>query len=170
MADGKRSIVPRWWVTITLLGVGILAGVLLVGLLNASRPDFTVATGDQTPGSQPTSTASAGQIPVAAEARVNAACLRVINEAESVSGVLINVPGATQEVDLQRLDDLVRQLQPLQPRLQADLRDCRVSTSVPGQSVAPSATGTPVPSTGVTPTATTGANPTDSPSPTSGPS
>lgn len=158
MAEDRRPIVPRWWVTITLLGVGILAGVLLVGLLNASRPDFSVAGSGQTPGAEPTSVTSAGQIPVAAEARVNAACLRAINEAESVTGVLVNVPSATQEVDLQRLDDLVRQLQPLQPRLEADLRDCRVSTDLSGQSGTPSASGTPT------------ASGSPSPSPTAGPS
>ncbi len=114
----SRPILPRWWVAVVLLGVGLVAGVLLVGLLNTGRPDFATAAAEQG-SSGATSTSQPGDIPIAAEARVNAACLRVINEAQAVTGVLTGVPGATQDVDLQRLDDLVRRLQPLQPRLAA---------------------------------------------------
>lgn len=160
MADHRGSILPRWWVAVTLLGVGVIVGVLLVGLLDTGRPDFASAAADQNGGTAPVSTATAGQIPVAAEARVNAACLRVINEAESITGVLVNVPGATREVDLQQLDDLVRRLQPLQPRLQKDLRDCKISTDVPGQSVGPTPTGTAVPSSSASPSPTPTSSPT----------
>lgn len=168
MADGKSSILPRWWVAVTLLGVGVVVGVLLVGLLNAGRPDFATAA-DQNGATVPRSPATAGQVPVAAEARVNAACLRVINEAESITGVLVNVPGATREVDLQQLDDLVRRLQPLQPRLQQDLRDCKVSADVPDQSAGPTPTGTAVASSSASPSPTSTSSPTSTRSPTSTP-
>ena len=61
---------------------------------------------------------------------MNAACLRVINEAQDVSTVLTGVDDAVTDVDLQQLDDIVRQLQPLEQRLRRDLRDCRVDSGV----------------------------------------
>ena len=159
-SGATRPILPRWWVALALMGVGLVAGVLLVGLLDTGRPDFATAAAEQGASSGATSTSQPGDIPIAAEARVNAACLRVINEAQAVTGVLTGVPGATQDVDLQRLDDIVRRLQPLQPRLAQDLRDCRVSAGTSGQSVGPSsrATGVPSASSSATP------NPTSSPS------
>ncbi|MGI3786353.1 MAG: hypothetical protein ACRYG2_36885 [Janthinobacterium lividum] len=72
---------------------------------------------------------------MAARAQVNAACLRVINDAQDVYQRLQGV-GAATAVDLQRLDDVVRQLQPSEARLQTDLPACEVDTSVeePGSS------------------------------------
>jgi hypothetical protein len=67
---------------------------------------------------------------VVAEARVNAACLAVINDAQDMYAVLTTVPEAASDVDLQQLDDIVRRLQPIEARLGPDLQNCRVDTSV----------------------------------------
>jgi hypothetical protein len=141
----------RWWIAAITFVVGFVFGVLAVGLLNATTPDF--ATG---PGAPPTPTPSLaptpdGSIPVVAKARVNAACLAVINDAQDIYAVLTALPEAVADVDLQQLDDIVRSLQPIVARLGPDLQNCRVDTSVatnPTDSTAsppttPQPTGTP---------------------------
>lgn len=125
--DGARPH-SRWWVAAITFVVGVGLGVLLVGLLRLGTPTFPTATGPTattTPAAGSSSPAGA-----AAEARVNAACLRVLDEAQQISRILSGVDEATADVDLQRLDDIVRQLQPIEPRLARDLQDCRVDTSV----------------------------------------
>ena len=69
-------------------------------------------------------------MPVVAEARVNAACLAVINEAQDMYTVLTGLGQAVSDVDLQQLDDIVRRLQPIEARLGQDLQRCRVDTGV----------------------------------------
>lgn len=119
----------RWWVPLAMFVAGVVVGVLGVGLLNATTPEFLAQA---SAGAAPPSGSGGdqGAVPVTAEARVNAACLRIINEAQDISTVLTGVDDAVTDVDLQRLDDIVRQLQPLEPRLQRDLRDCRVDAAV----------------------------------------
>lgn len=131
----------RWWVAAVTGIAGVILGVLITGLLVATTPDFGMAS--QGPGQsqtrdpeQPTDT---GTVPVTAEARVNAACLRVINDAQDVYRIISGVGEAAEDVDLQRLDDIVRRLQPLEARLERDLLGCRVDTSIdsrPGASPA----------------------------------
>jgi hypothetical protein len=67
---------------------------------------------------------------VVAEARVNAACLAVINEAQDMYTVLTGLGQAVSDVDLQQLDDIVRRLQPIEARLGQDLQRCRVDTGI----------------------------------------
>jgi len=132
--DGSHGPAPgaprrRWWVGLATFVGGLVVGVLLVGLLTATTPDFLAQPG----GTAPTSDGgqgAPGDVPVTAEARVNAACLRVINEAQDVSTILTGVDEAVTDVDLQQLDDIVRQLQPIEPRLRQDLLACRVDTSL----------------------------------------
>ena len=82
-----------------------------------------------------------------AEARVNAACLAVINEAQDVYTVLTGLDEAVTDVDLQALDDIVRRLQPIEARLGRDLQNCQVDTSVGTET-----TGTGAPQPTATPT------------------
>lgn len=128
----------RWWFSVIIFGAGMVVGVVLVGLLNVSTPAFTPETtaADTFPRPQ-------ASLEVAAQARVNAACLRVINEAQDVHRALDGVGEAATDVDLQRLDDIVRQLQPVEPRLREDLANCSVDTSVTDP--VPPAPGTPAP-------------------------
>jgi hypothetical protein len=138
----------RWWVAGITFVAGFVFGVLAVGLLNATTPDFG---GGTRPGGAPAPSSLAptpgGSVPVVAEARVNAACLAVINDAQDMYAVLTTLPEAASDVDLQQLDDIVRRLQPIEARLGPDLQNCRVDTSVvtnPTDTASPQG-GTPQP-------------------------
>ncbi|RYZ32758.1 MAG: hypothetical protein EOP01_00160 [Propionibacteriaceae bacterium] len=169
-ADGAGAPAPRatavrqpgsrssglWW-KILLFASGVLVGVLGVGLLNVTTPDF--ATTQAAGGTAPAQSQSGNPVPAGAEARVNAACLGVINEAQDVYAVLGDLGQALDNVDLTALDDIVRRLQPIEPRLGRDLTGCRVDTSVTSGST-PTATGPPTdpePTTGPTSGPPTGA-------------
>ncbi len=143
----------RWWVSAITLVAGFVLGVLTVGLLNTTTPNFAAAGA---PGGAPAPTSSlaptpGGTVPVVAEARVNAACLSVINEAQDVYTILTGLGQAVVDVDLQQLDDIVRRLQPIEARLGRDLQECNVDTSIVTNPTGdPSGSPTPLPS--VTPT------------------
>jgi hypothetical protein len=125
---------PRWWLAVAIFVAGLVVGVLTVALLFSTTPDFGAVEGQAPDRPVPSRAAS---VPVVAEAWVNAACLRVINEAQDVYRILSGVDEAAADVDLQRLDDIVRRLQPLEPRLERDLQACRVDTRVAGGPSAP---------------------------------
>jgi hypothetical protein len=118
----------RWWISGITFVVGFVFGVVAVGLLNVTTPTFGTAGG---PGSTPTAGGpNPGGVPVVAEARVNAACLAVINEAQDMYIILTGLDEAVTDVDLQALDDIVRRLQPIEARLGQDLQRCQVETEV----------------------------------------
>ena len=125
----------RWWIPVLTFVAGIAVGVLIVGLLNTSTPDFSALQSS----APATPSPPAPPPPSEAGARVNAACVRVINEAQDVATILSEVGPALSAVNLQQLDDMVRRLQSIQRRLDDDLRDCRVEAEVSG-------TSSPVPS------------------------
>jgi hypothetical protein len=133
MPPQRRS---RWWIAVLTFVVGVVVGVLVVGFLDKTAPDFSAA-----PSGPPTGPSPAGSqsVPAAASAQVNAACLRVINEAQDVATILSEVGPAITAVNLQQLDDIVRRLESIQARLDDDLRNCKVEAQVNG-------TSTPVPS------------------------
>jgi hypothetical protein len=144
----------RWWIAVLTFVVGVAVGVLVVGLLDTSTPDFTPA-----PSAPPTTTSPTGSqsVPAAASAQVNAACLRVINEAQDVTTIVSEVGPAITAVNLQQLDDIVRRLQSVQARLDDDLRHCKVEaqvnrtpTAVPSPLSTSSASPTPLPTPGTT--------------------
>lgn len=141
----------RWWVA-ALTGVGgLVIGVLVAAVLLATTPQFGTAAAESA-GGQADSPTSDGSIPVVVEARVNAACLRVINEAQDVVRILSGVDEASEDVDLLELDDIVRRLQPVETRLQRDLQQCRVDTGAPAESTAsPSAAVPTLPQPSETP-------------------
>jgi len=133
----------RWWVAAAIGLGGLLVGVLVAALLLAATPQFGTGPDQQAPGGAEEQPTGRSTVPVTAEARVNAACLRVINEAQDVVRVLSGADEAVSDVDLQRLDDIVRRLQPIETRLQRDLRACRVDTSVSAGSTASPASPIP---------------------------
>jgi hypothetical protein len=146
MPPQRRS---RWWIAALTFVAGLAVGVLIVGFLDRSTPDFSAA-----PSAPPTSPSPAdGEgVPAAASAQVNAACLRVINEAQDVATILSEVGPAITAVNLHQLDDIVRRLQSIEARLDDDLRDCKVDAQVnrtptavpsPLSTVEPSASPTP---------------------------
>jgi hypothetical protein len=68
---------------------------------------------------------------------------------------------AITAVNLQQLDDIVRRLQSIQPRLENDLGDCQVEADVsPTPSPAPSASSSQQPSAPATPSPFPTASPT----------
>jgi hypothetical protein len=148
----------RWWIAVLTFVAGIAVGVLIVGLLDTSTPDFSAV--GSTPPATPSPTGSQA-LPVEGSARVNAACLRVISEARDVTTILGEVGPAITAVNLQQLDDIVRRLQSIQPRLENDLGDCQVETDVsPTPSPAPSASSSQQPSAPATPSPFPTASPT----------
>lgn len=134
------------WLRVVLFAAGVVVGVLVVGLLDVTTPDFaapSVRSGGASPGG---AGPSAGQAPAGAQARVNAACLAVINDAQDVYAALGDLGPALDDDDLTALDDIVRRLQPVEPRLAADLRGCRIDTSVGSSgTTAPGSAPTPLP-------------------------
>jgi hypothetical protein len=140
----------RWWIPVLTFVAGIAVGVLIVGLLNTSTPDFSALQS-----SAPATPSPAGPPPPSeAGPRVNAACVRVINQAQDVATILSEVGPALSAVNLQQLDDIVRRLQSIQGRMDDDLRNCKVEADVsgspspvssPSASVEPSASPTPLP-------------------------
>lgn len=157
---GSAKQPARWWLGVIIFVGGLTFGVLLVGLLRAGTPQFgTVPGAGGSPGTAPSVDSG---VPVVAQAEVNAACLRVINEAQDISAILAGLGQVVRDVDLQQIDDMVRQLQPVEARLQTDLADCRVNTNVVG-----GGTPTPTPSSTLTPPTPSPLSPSPtSPSPT----
>lgn len=142
----------RWWIALLTFVAGIVVGVLIVGFLNLSTPDFPAA---QSPAPMTPSPAEGERVPAGASARVNAACLRVINEAQDISTILTEVGPAISAENLQQLDDMVRRLQSIQARLEDDLRDCEVDAEVSRTPTAvPSPLSTSEPSASPTPVST----------------
>ena len=151
---GRSAGQPRaprrlhWSVSGITFVVGFVVGVVAVGLLSFTVPEFGAGPGPG--GAAPTSAAptSGGSVPVVAEARVNAACLAIINDAQDTYVVLAGVDQAVSDVDLQSLDDIVRRLQPIEARLGRNLQECQVATEVsggPSQSASSAPTSTPAP-------------------------
>jgi hypothetical protein len=159
----------RWWIVPITFLAGTVAGVLVVGLLSSGTPDFVRASREAA-ANAPTPSDPA-QFPVTSEARVNAACLRVINAAQDISTILSGVDEATNDVDLQRLDDIVRQLQPIENRLRADLTECQVDAiqsggTPPTPEPSPVPTPEPTPDPSASPTAGPGTPPVPTDQPT----
>nr|WP_294693286.1 hypothetical protein [uncultured Friedmanniella sp.] len=141
-----------WWVLFAIFVAGLVFGVLLVGLLSAGTPDFVVANREAAASASPSPSAS---VEVAAQARVNAACLRVINDAQDVYSALAGLGEAVDDVDFGAMDDVVRRLQPVEPRLARDLQACEViveagSAGTPGPDNPSSSAIVPTPSASAT--------------------
>ena len=124
-APGEPRRRSRWWIAAITFIAGVLTGIVTVGLLQTGKPDFVRAA--EAAAEQSSTPSDFPSVPVAASAQVNAACLRVINEAQDVYSILTGVDEAAADVDLQRLDDIVRQLQPVEARLGRDLVACRIT-------------------------------------------
>jgi hypothetical protein len=115
----------RWLAAGTFV-VGLVTGALLVGLLGQDPPVApTVQQArptDAEPGSSPTG------LPDGTDGtRVNTACLRAINAAQDIAAVVDDLGAAAAALDAARLDEVIRQLQPLQERLQENSADCEVT-------------------------------------------
>ena len=137
----------RWWVSVATFVLGVAVGLVAIGLFSPAMPDFGVGPSASP---SPSGTAEPSRVPLVAVAEVNEACLRVINDAQDLSSILTGVNELGPDVDLDRIDRLVRRLQPVEPRLNRDLAECQVDTSVsrtpsPGSSSSGSASASPTP-------------------------
>lgn len=144
-ATAPPSAKPARAVVWPVVAVGALLLGLLVGYNAPGRTPPVETAVDQPQSATPSSTprATSGDATVAARAEVNAACLRSLNDAENVYVVLSGLDTAVSDVDLRRLDEMVRDLQPLQRLLQRDLSECEVNTTLAqGESEAPPPTPT----------------------------
>lgn len=156
----------RWWLAAGTFVVGLAAGVIISGLL-ASGSASPIA-GNVSPDTVPLTTAVVGSTAAASSVApssgasvqiiVNQACLRAINEGQDAYDAINKIGDAVRNFNLTTLDDVIRQLQPLQGALRSDLSDCHVTARLPDGSLIstalPTASSTLTPSVAVAPTTT----------------
>ena len=153
--DERSGRAVRWWVAAATFVLGVFVGGLVVGLLDDGSAPVPVATpagpatdvGVPLPDAPPT-----GET---AEVVVNAACLRAVNGAQDVVAAIDELGEAVGEFNAARLDEVIRQLQPLQGRLSGDIAGCQVVSEV-AEATPP---GTPTGTAPGTPTGTSPASP-----------
>jgi hypothetical protein len=135
----------RWWLAAGTFVVGLFVGGIVVGLVSGGSttlPATGSGTGSSSPGAAlPTTgavrTSSAG---ATAQVVVNEACLRALNAAQDVYGTIGDLADAARQLNAARLDQVIRDLEPLQGRLRQNLSACQVETHLPNGSTT---TGTP---------------------------
>ena len=136
----------RWWAAGLAFVVGLFAGALLVGVLagGAAIPPGADAAGGPTAESTGAQRSDSGA-PAGAtgEVAVNAACLRAVNAAQDVFDVVKDLGEALSSFNAGRLDEIVRELQPLQERLRSNLEACDVATTITGGDAGGAASSTP---------------------------
>lgn len=133
LARGERA--RRWLTAAAIFAAGALAAGLPAGLLS-SGPGPS-AGGSPAPSAAPSGISPGGQ------ASVNNSCIKAIRDAQAVRAQLPGLGLAAQQLSASKLDQIVRQLEPVQNRLNADSRACRIVTHLPN--------GTPVTSQPATP-------------------
>ncbi len=136
---GWRQRAVRWWAAGLAFVVGLVAGAVLVGLLSGGATPTADATADAAPTGDagPTAPSGAEESPGGAaggatgKVTVNASCLRTINAAQDVFQAVQDLGEALTGFNASRLDEIVRELQPLQKRLRTNLEGCDVATDIP---------------------------------------
>lgn len=142
-----RDQVPRrpdraWtgWLAAGAFVLGLVAGVLLLGLIGQDPPTGPVA--QAAPASEPVGP-GAGTAGESGRIEVNAACLRAINAAEDIAAAVEDLGTAASVLDAAQLDEVIRRLQPLQDRLQQNTAACEVTGATPSDPAATSPTASP---------------------------
>lgn len=131
-----------WWLAVVGFVVGLFVGGIVVGLASGGSSDDLAgpaATTAPAAGSPIPSAGATGQV------AVNASCLRAVNDAQDTYTAVNDLADAASTLNAARLDEIVRRLQPLQRRLEQDLRDCQVTTRLPDGSVSSGPAPTPAP-------------------------
>ncbi len=134
------------WLAAGTFVVGLLAGALITGLLGQDPP--VQPSGQAAMGAVPTAGMPTAY-PGAGGEQLSEACLRAINAAQDIAVAVEDVGTAAAALDAAQLDEAIRQVQPLQARLQAATAEC---SPVPGTSPV----GTPAESPSTPPTSPTG--------------
>ncbi|MGY1669124.1 hypothetical protein [Geodermatophilus sp. SYSU D00710] len=125
------------WLSAGTFVLGLLAGVLLVGLLGQDPPPAPRS------GSAPASEAGDPTAVTAGptgRVEVNAACLRAFNAAQDIAAAVEDLGAAAAALDAAQLDEVIRRLQPLQARLQENTAACESTGSAPTDAASPSPT------------------------------
>lgn len=129
--QGWRRL-ARWWGWAGVFVLGLLVGGIIVGLLN----DETVVPPSATDGgattsapvsSAPQNTASPG---ATGQVVLGEDCLRAINAAQDLVGLVDDLAEALADFNAARLDEIVRELQPLQDRLRGGVDECNVRATI----------------------------------------
>lgn len=131
-----------WWLAVGGFVVGLFLGGIIVGLASGgSSNDLAdpTASAAAAAGSPIPSGGATGQV------AVNASCLRAVNDAQDTYTAVNDLADAARTLNAARLDEIVRRLQPLQRRLEQDLRSCQVTARLPGGSVSSGPVPTPAP-------------------------
>lgn len=144
--DDTRSLArgraAGWWLAVGGLVLGLFIGGIVVGLASGgSADDLAGPTATVAPaaGSSIPSGGATGQV------AVNASCLRAVNDAQDTYTAVNDLADAARTLNAARLDEIVRRLQPLQRRLEQDLRSCQVTARLPDGSVSSGPVPTPAP-------------------------
>jgi len=158
----------RWWLAAGTFVLGLAAGVIITGLL-ASDSSIPIAGRTVSPDTALSSTAVVGSMASSSSSSsssapgasvqivVNEACLRAINEGQDAYNAINKIGDAVRDLNLTTLDDIIRQLQPLQGALRADVSGCHVTSRLPDGSLISTAlpTTSPAVTPSVAPTPTT---------------
>ena len=132
-----------WWLAAGALVLGLLVGGIVVGLASGGSSDLdapVASAGATAPGTTAPTPGDA-----TAQVSVNASCLRALNAAQDTYTAINDLADAASTLNAARLDEIIRRLQPLQGRLQQDLRSCQVVTRLPDGSVSSGPVPTPAP-------------------------
>jgi len=133
----------RWWLAAGAFVLGLLAGVVITGLL-IQGPPSSVAGPTGVPGTTTSSETASTTGPssmaspssgASVQIVVNDACLRAINEAQDAYNAINKIGDAVRQFNLSTLDDIIRQLQPLQGALRNDVSACHVTARLPDGSL-----------------------------------
>lgn len=160
---GRFRRATRWWLAAGTFVIGIVAGAIIAGLL--SEGSSVAVTGS--PAASAASSSSSASVAAAASAAASSSaqaepsktaqvivsdeCLRAINAAQDAYAAINQIADAVKNIDLSALDGIIRQLQPLQSRLQNDIKDCQVAVQLPNGAVVATTLSSP---TDVTPLST----------------
>ena len=139
--DGVPRPADRGWTGWLAAGafvLGVVAGVLLLGLLGQDSP-----TAPAPQGAAPAQGPGAGSAGETGRIEVNAACLRAINAAEDIGAAVEDLGSAAAVLDAAQLDEVIRRLQPLQDRLQENTAACEVTGSTPSETAGAEPTASP---------------------------
>lgn len=151
-AGGQRRRALRWSVAAITFVVGLIVGGVLVGIVAGRSTQVPEASGSGSASSSPATPSAPASSSAAASAQVevNQACLRSINAAQDVYQQLDALAQAAQKFDARRLDEVIRNLQPLEQRLRDSVPACQVTTRLPDGSVISGAPGSGAPSSPAT--------------------
>ena len=143
---GRFRRATRWWLAAGTFVIGIVAGAIIAGLLSEGSSAAVVGSPAASAASSASASAAAASSAAAsssaqavpsktAQVIVSDECLRAINASQDAYAAISQIADAVRNLDLSQLDTIIRQLQPLQSRLQDDIKACQVAVQLPNGAV-----------------------------------